>query len=423
MSTAPDPRQSLSAHIQTQWPRTFREPSPDGDNEFALVAPCVVPTPGMTFKRLYYWDTYYTLLGLRAHGFTTRARQTVECLIALCERLGYVPNSNLMSEANRSQPPHLALAVRDVLADAWDEAFARRALAALDQEWRFWTAFRSDASGLAAYGTHAGPEYLLRIEAWLKRTGKGSRIGVEDPPVDVVDGRWNRSLEFVAECESGWDFTPRFANRCRDHLAVDLNALLFGHENICADICAKLGEPVLAERWRQRAALRRERMQALLWSEELGAFVDRDRRSGQLAPRVSAAGWYALWLGVATPEQAARSAQALRGLEEPHGIVPTAAGHGLPGHYQWDHPNAWAPHQWAAVQGCLQNGLTTDARRIAATWVATVERNFTATGCLWEKYNAVTGKIDVVNEYEMPEMFGWTAGVYVACVDLLAVTA
>ena len=411
---------TLSDHIHSQWPRTFREPSTDGANEFALVAPCVVPTPGMTFKRLYYWDAWYTMLGLRRHGYQAQARGTTECLIALCERLGYVPNSNLMSEANRSQPPHLALAVRDVLADAWDEPFARRAVAALEQEWRFWTAFRSDASGLAAYGTHAGPEYLLRLEDWLKRTGKGSRIGVEDPPVGVIDGRWSRSLEFVAECESGWDFTPRFANRCRSHLAVDLNALLFAHEGICADLWAKLGDAELAQRWRQRAALRRERMHALLWNDQLGAFVDVDRTTNKPTPRVSAASWYALWHGVATPEQATRSTHSLRVLEEPHGIVPTAADHGLPGHYQWDHPNAWAPHQWAAVQGCAATDHHADAQRIAAKWVATVERNFTATGCLWEKYNAVSGKIDVVNEYEMPEMFGWTAGVYVACADFLA---
>jgi alpha,alpha-trehalase len=32
---------------------------------------------------------------------------------------------------------------------------------------------------------------------------------------------------------------------------------------------------------------------------------------------------------------------------------------------------------------------------------------------LWEKYNAVTGTTDVVNEYKMPPMMGWTAGVFV----------
>ncbi len=41
-----------------------------------------------------------------------------------------------------------------------------------------------------------------------------------------------------------------------------------------------------------------------------------------------------------------------------------------------------------------------------------VENVFASTGALWEKYNLDTGSNDAVNEYEMPEIFGWTAGAY-----------
>lgn len=44
---------------------------------------------------------------------------------------------------------------------------------------------------------------------------------------------------------------------------------------------------------------------------------------------------------------------------------------------------------------------------------------FEKTGCLWEKYNVVEGSINVTNEYEMPAMMGWSAGVYLYCADLL----
>lgn len=41
-----------------------------------------------------------------------------------------------------------------------------------------------------------------------------------------------------------------------------------------------------------------------------------------------------------------------------------------------------------------------------------MEKVFEETGNLWEKYNVVEGNINVSNEYEMPAMMGWTAGVY-----------
>ena len=57
------------------------------------------------------------------------------------------------------------------------------------------------------------------------------------------------------------------------------------------------------------------------------------------------------------------------------------------------------------------------ANRIAQKYLKTVEKVFERTGKLWEKYNALSGDIDVVSEYDTPEMMGWTAGVYMALLD------
>ncbi|HCH84090.1 MAG TPA: alpha,alpha-trehalase, partial [Lentisphaeria bacterium] len=58
-------------------------------------------------------------------------------------------------------------------------------------------------------------------------------------------------------------------------------------------------------------------------------------------------------------------------------------------------------------------------RRIARKYVDTVVRNFERTGALWEKYNVVTGSVDVKDEYKMPQMLGWTAGAFVYAADYL----
>ena len=51
--------------------------------------------------------------------------------------------------------------------------------------------------------------------------------------------------------------------------------------------------------------------------------------------------------------------------------------------------------------------------RIRDKYINATEKIFDATGNLWEKYNATDGTINVTNEYEMPPMMGWTAGVYI----------
>ena len=48
-----------------------------------------------------------------------------------------------------------------------------------------------------------------------------------------------------------------------------------------------------------------------------------------------------------------------------------------------------------------------------------VEKNFEATGNIWEKYNVVDGSTSVTNEYDMPPMLGWTSGVYLYCKHIL----
>ena len=37
---------------------------------------------------------------------------------------------------------------------------------------------------------------------------------------------------------------------------------------------------------------------------------------------------------------------------------------------------------------------------------------FIKSGRLWEKYDGVKGGAATVNEYDVPEMLGWTAGVF-----------
>ena len=72
----------------------------------------------------------------------------------------------------------------------------------------------------------------------------------------------------------------------------------------------------------------------------------------------------------------------------------------------------WPSNVYFAVEGLNALGLTDDAKRVADKYTGVLERVYAQTGKLWEKYDAVSGKVAFTPEYETPPMMGWTAGVY-----------
>ena len=57
----------------------------DGDAYFGLPKPYSVPTPGCTFRELYYWDTYFTNVGFLAVGNVEQAKNNAENILYLIE--------------------------------------------------------------------------------------------------------------------------------------------------------------------------------------------------------------------------------------------------------------------------------------------------------------------------------------------------
>ena len=65
----------------------------------------------------------------------------------------------------------------------------------------------------------------------------------------------------------------------------------------------------------------------------------------------------------------------------------------------------------------LLTGTATRGTPIAKKYLYNICVNFEKSGHLWEKYNVVTGTLDVRDEYEMPAMLGWTAACFVFFLD------
>lgn len=213
----------------------------------------------------------------------------------------------------------------------------------------------------------------------------------------------------MAGAESGWDFSPRCEQQQLDCAYVDLNAILYGMERNMAAF-AQILDNGEAPAWQEAAEKRLHLMRTLLFDGEV--YRDYNEATKQHSPIFSIASFYPLWAGVATPKQAASTVKQLPRLEYPCGLA-TCEGGARRTPYQWDFPNGWAPLHYIAVHGLARYGYQTEAKRIAEKYVRAIDKTFRQTGTLWEKYNVTDGSLNVTDEYEMPPMLGWTAGVYV----------
>ncbi len=372
----------------------------DSDDRYGLPYPYSVPTVGDHFHAMFYWDTYFTNLALLELERSEQVRHNIDNFVAIINRLGYIPNGNTVRHSDRSQPPFFSLMVKDLFERTGELALLADTYPALCREHAFWTRERGTERGLAHYGPVVSPEKEgAYAESFCRRVGIECR----------EEMRAQLAANFLAQAESGWDFNARFGFSAQDFCAVDLNSLLWALERNLADFAERLGNGE-AEKWHTLAAERAERMRAFLKAPD-GVFYDRNAKTGAFSPYFSVASLYPLFVGMATAEEAAATLQCLPKLMHPWGVAPCEViPNGIP--YQWGAPNGWPCLQVVAAEGLWRYGYDEQAEHIAERYTTMVEQVFDCTGAMWEKYNLDTGSNDAQNEYEMPEMLGWTAGAY-----------
>lgn len=152
--------------------------------------------------------------------------------------------------------------------------------------------------------------------------------------------------------------------------------------------------------------------------DENGLLMDYNFETGRRSKIFSVASLYPLYVGLAEPRHAKAAAENLYRLEADYGVF-TCEKNDTKGTFQWDYPNGWACLQYIAIIGFDRYKYSDIAQRLAKKYLTLVEKVFDETGNLWEKYNVEDGSLNVSNEYEMPAMMGWSAGVYLAAENYL----
>lgn len=419
------PGETVDDYIHDMWTVLLRQPDAAERYSSLLALPVPYIVPGGRFSEIYYWDTYFTMLGLEQDGQDALARDMVHNIASLIRRYGHMPNGNRSYYLSRSQPPFFSCMV-DLLAAKEGSSVYQTYLSVMRAEYDYWMA----GADTLKPGQAAAHVVKLADGTVLNRFWSSADTPRDESfREDIETAKTSHEKPSVlwrnlrAGAESGWDYSSRwFADGktlatidTTDLLPVDLNAEMFHLESDLAYAYKLAGNKAEAESFASRAAKRQAAIQALMWDQKAGDFTDYNWKTRQLTHLVSAATVVPLFFHVATTQEGQSVAKVVQAkLLAPGGMLTTLNQTGQ----QWDAPNGWAPLQWMAVQGFRAYGAKDLAQTIATRWETRVNEGFARDGVLVEKYNVAAAAGSSASghggEYALQVGFGWTNGVQAA---------
>src|SRR5215213_6783636 len=230
--------EQVKQHIESLWQILRRDPDKQVEGSSLLPLPYPYIVPGGRFREIYYWDSYFTMLGLRESGQDDMIENMINNFAYLINKYGFIPNGNRTYYLGRSQPPYFALMV-ELLAEKKGNAVYALYLDALQAEHNYYmdkTAATKhvvkmpDGSTLNKYYDRLD---IPRQESYMADVEVAER---STQPRTVI----YRHLRSGAE--SGWDFSSRWFKDSKtlttiqvtNYIPVDLNCLLYQLETTLA---------------------------------------------------------------------------------------------------------------------------------------------------------------------------------------------
>lgn len=416
-------QKTVDENIESLWEVLTRKPEAAKGSLIALPFPYIVP--GGRFGEIYYWDSYFTMLGLRVSGRHEMIENMVKNFAHLIDSFGYIPNGNRNYFLGRSQPPFFSLMVT-LLDEIKGSNISEIYLPMLEKEYDFWMrgAVMLNANNNKIQHTVLMPEGEILNRYWDENDTPRPESYREDVELAIASKREPAEIyrHLRAGAESGWDYSCRwFSNtdsfasiNTSDIVPVDLNCLLLHLEEKIAAAYLHAGDKVASNKFSELTEKRKTAIQKYCWNELEGFYFDFDLSTGKQKSVFSLAAAYPLFFKVASKAQAEKLAQVIeqRFLHE-GGVISTLQNSGQ----QWDAPNGWAPLHWITIVGLENYGFTSLAETVAKRWIKLCTDVFSRTGKLMEKYNVVNTQLEAGGgEYPGQDGFGWTNGVLLALI-------
>lgn len=372
-------------YIQYYWDKITYTHTKDKQLHLGLPYPYVSPNNDIFKKDQFYWDSYFTILGLIKAKKIGLAEGMVNNFCFLFNRFRIIPMRNRYYNIGTSQMPFLTSMAFEIFAEKKDFPWLKKVMKVAESELQnYWMNAKLTEKHLVYKGLSRYCDHFI--------THLGS------------------------EHESGWDMTSRFNDRCLDYLPVDLNSALYKYETDLAKVYQLQKNDLKAKYYTEQAQKRKKQIRKLMWNKDINFFTDYNYITKEQSTFYSVAGFYPLWAKLATLNQAKLIRENILPLFEYPGGIANTQPHGLSKDLkQHDYPNGWPHQQWIVIQGLLNYGFREDAERIAKKWLDMNAKIFRETGLFWEKYNVVKSDIGVFNSNRYPTQsgFAWTNAIFI----------
>jgi alpha,alpha-trehalase len=409
-----DTSADVQEHIHQLWNVLKRNPDDNLRYSSLLPLPNAYIVPGGRFREVYYWDSYFTMLGLQVDGKVDMMENMIKNFAFLIDTYGFIPNGNRTYYLTRSQPPFFSLMV-DLLAEEKGDDVYKTYQSALLKEYNFWMKGTDSKPGSAV----KMPDGTILNRYWDMGTTAREESWREDVEsaagTTMLKDLFYRNIRSGAA--SGWDFSSRWLKdgthlttiQTTNVIAVDLNCLLLHLEQTLVKSYNAKNDKKTAEIYANKAAKRRNAILKYCWNSQKQFFCDYLIKEKKISEEITLAGMFPLFFDIADKTQADKTATIIRDkFLAPGGVITTLHKTGQ----QWDAPNGWAPLEYITIKGLSNYKQTALADTIAQRWIRLNIKVYKNTGKLMEKYNVEnTDLIGGGGEYALQDGFGWTNGV------------
>ena len=334
----------------------------------------------------FAWDAFFNALELSVES-PDLARETIEAVLATQYDNGCVPNwrGRFFGTRDRSQPPIGAFCVLKIYQRTARSSLLTASFPVLERWHSWWTADKNgrprrdgNANGLCEWGSDQ--DQLRESPApWENASTGKQRAGWESGQDDLPS----------------WDdagFSDESGTMTLD--AVDLNSYLALDAECLGHIATELGDESKARFYRSRAATIRDAMNALLWDEQQGLYLDR-HWDGRRSSRVAAANFLPLVAGVPDAARAKRMLETLLDPERFWGqfVVPTISRDdpAFPDQQYW-RGTIWPPTNYLICQGLRRYRFDEAAGALASRGVALCLDSWRTYRLCRENYDSRSGE-------------------------------
>ncbi|WP_312775532.1 alpha,alpha-trehalase TreA [Atlantibacter hermannii] len=423
----PPADQNLREHIDGLWPVLTRTTDKAAKWDSLLPLPESYVVPGGRFREVYYWDSYFTMLGLAESGHWDKIEDMVKNFAYEIDTWGHIPNGNRSYYLSRSQPPFFSLMVE--LLATHDKEALKTFQPQLTKEYQYWM----EGGDSLAPGSASKRVVKLQNGALLNRYWDDRDTPRPESWLDDVTTAKNNPdrpateiyRDLRAGAASGWDFSSRWMDNpeqlgsihTTSFIPVDLNALMYQMEKTLSHASKATGDEAGAARYDKLASQRQQAMESTLWNDKKGWYADYDMRRKAVSDSLTAAALYPLFVKAAAQDRADKVAAATQAqLLKVGGVLTTTVNTGQ----QWDAPNGWAPLQWIAAVGLEKYGHDDLSMEVTWRFLTNVQHTYDREKKLVEKYDVTTtGTGGGGGEYPLQDGFGWTNGVTLKMLDKL----